>query len=197
MTEALQDRRRQQTEREIREAAIALFEQRGVEGTTVDDIAAAAGVSPRTVFRYAVTKERAALLPDPSVERIRAESLAALRPGAPLVPQLTAAWRTILDAIEHGSDAAAGEARRQWRLIAREPRLLLAAIAVDEEHLAATQSTLAEDLDLDPLTTRVALVTTAAVVRVALDRWAADPAGPGLAETYDAACESLRRESAG
>ena len=106
-------------------------------------------------------------------------------------------WRESLVACDNGRSEPRPALLRLWRLMRREPSLLLAAIAVDEEHLAATQSTLAEDLDLDPLTTRVALVTTAAVVRVALDRWAADPAGPGLAETYDAACESLRRESAG
>ncbi|MQW77837.1 TetR family transcriptional regulator [Nocardioides sp. dk4132] len=198
MTEALQDRRRHQTEREIREAALALFEERGVDGTTVEDIAHAAGVSSRTVFRYAVSKERAALLPDPVIERTYDEALTALRPGEPLVPQLTAVSRDSLAAIENGGrDGAGRDALRQWRLVAREPKLLLAAIAVDEERLARAQATLTETLGLDPLTARVALVATSAVVRVALDQWAADPAGPGLAETYDAACESLRRESAG
>ncbi|NPC96586.1 TetR/AcrR family transcriptional regulator [Nocardioides sp. zg-DK7169] len=194
MTEALQDRRRHQTEREIREAALALFEERGVDGTTVEDIAHAAGVSPRTVFRYAVSKERAALLPDPAVERTYDEALIALRPGEPLVPQLSAMSRDTLAAIEDGRDGVGRDTLRQWRLVAHEPKLLLAAIAVDEERLARAQATLTETLGLDPLTVRVALVRTAAVVRVALDQWAADPSGPGLVATYDAACESLRRQ---
>jgi len=42
---------------DIIKAAIALFEQHGYEHTTVDMIAAAAGVSSRTFFRYFPTKD--------------------------------------------------------------------------------------------------------------------------------------------
>ncbi|MEI5675892.1 MULTISPECIES: TetR/AcrR family transcriptional regulator [unclassified Nocardioides] len=195
MTEALHERRRHRTEREIRAAALTLFEERGVDGTTVDDIAREAGVSPRTVFRYAATKERAALIPEPDVERQVDHALAALDPTARLVPQLERLWRDVLATFEDGRSEAGREALRLWRLVPREPRLLLAALAVDEERLARTQAALVERLELDPLTTRVVLESTGAVVRVALDRWAGDPDGPGLVPTYDAACEALRRHA--
>lgn len=57
----LRERRRLQTENEIHEAAITLFEQKGVAATTVQDIADAAGISSRTFFRYFASKEQAAL----------------------------------------------------------------------------------------------------------------------------------------
>lgn len=57
----LRTRRKLQTEREIHRAALELFEQQGVRATTVPEIAARAGVSPRTFFRYFSTKEEAAL----------------------------------------------------------------------------------------------------------------------------------------
>ena len=44
----LRERRRSQTRAEIAEAALDLFERQGVAATTVEDIAAAAGISPRT-----------------------------------------------------------------------------------------------------------------------------------------------------
>ncbi|MET7654523.1 TetR/AcrR family transcriptional regulator [Streptomyces sp. NPDC005486] len=53
----LRERTRQAVRREITEAANALFVERGYEATTIDDIAAAVGMSKRSVFRYFPTKE--------------------------------------------------------------------------------------------------------------------------------------------
>lgn len=60
-TEGLRERRRRQTAVEIHEAAIACFEEDGLEHVTVAQIAERAGVSPRTFFRYYHRKEQAAL----------------------------------------------------------------------------------------------------------------------------------------
>lgn len=46
---------------ELAEHAMAMFEERGYEETTVDDIARAAGMSKRSFFRYFATKEDAVL----------------------------------------------------------------------------------------------------------------------------------------
>ena len=53
----LRERTRRAVQREIGEAALALFLERGYDATTIDDIAAAAGMSQRSVFRYFATKE--------------------------------------------------------------------------------------------------------------------------------------------
>ena len=53
----LSERRRAATRGEIAEEAVRLFAAQGVAGTSADEIAAAAGVSTRTLWRYFRTKE--------------------------------------------------------------------------------------------------------------------------------------------
>ena len=50
------EEKKQETRERLQAAAFALFEQRGYDRTKVEDIARAAGVSPRTVYRYFPTK---------------------------------------------------------------------------------------------------------------------------------------------
>lgn len=53
----LWDRTRQAVHAEVAQTAMKLFLERGFEETTIDDIAAAAGISRRSFFRYFGTKE--------------------------------------------------------------------------------------------------------------------------------------------
>jgi AcrR family transcriptional regulator len=61
MTEALSERRRRLLRDELGRVAIRLFVEHGFDSVTVDDIAAAAGSSPRTFFRYFATKDEVVL----------------------------------------------------------------------------------------------------------------------------------------
>jgi AcrR family transcriptional regulator len=61
--ESLRDRQRAQIRADIRRAAFRLFAERGYDGVTTEEIAAAAGVSPRTFFRHVPTKDELLLAP--------------------------------------------------------------------------------------------------------------------------------------
>jgi AcrR family transcriptional regulator len=57
MPSSLRERTRRAVQKEIADAAVKLFVSQGYAATTIDDIAAAVGMSQRSVFRYFATKE--------------------------------------------------------------------------------------------------------------------------------------------
>jgi AcrR family transcriptional regulator len=61
--ESLRARQRAQIRADIRRAAFRLFIEHGYDAVTTEEIAAAAGVSPRTFFRHVPTKEELLLAP--------------------------------------------------------------------------------------------------------------------------------------
>ncbi len=56
MTDGLRDRKKKEAQRRIVAAAAKLFDQNGIDATTMDDVATAAEVSVATVYNYFGTK---------------------------------------------------------------------------------------------------------------------------------------------
>ena len=92
----LRERKRQQTRRELIDAAMRLFEKKGYEQTTVAEIASTAGVSTKTFFNYFASKDEV-LFPHLSG---RIDAAVALieqrRPGDPIAEVVVAAMQHML-----------------------------------------------------------------------------------------------------
>ncbi|HEU4667326.1 MAG TPA: TetR family transcriptional regulator [Arthrobacter sp.] len=102
----------------LQEQAISLFIQQGFDGTTVAQIAEAAGVSQMTFFRYFPTKESVVF--DDPYDPVIADLIAAQDPRLPALERvrrgLLAAWSKV-------PEPTADATRAKIRLIASHPRL--------------------------------------------------------------------------
>jgi AcrR family transcriptional regulator len=105
----------------ILEAALDLFEHRGYDDTTIEDIAAAADVSPRTFFRYFDTKADLVLADDYSRPKKGLVERVATRPAdeAPL----DAVHHATVDLLHEVMTIDEGRALRQFRVALASPSL--------------------------------------------------------------------------
>jgi AcrR family transcriptional regulator len=190
----LRERRRMATTTEISEAALALFEQRGMAATTIHDIAQAAGVSDRTCFRYFPSKEESVLTLHPVFDAPLDAWLADVDRGSAPLPQLEAVYERVLASLDGDLSAIAHQQLRVRRLMADEPQLRSTAVSID----AARSWELAERITTafgGRITAQEArLVTELAgvAVRAAFDEWA-DARTAGLDATLVASYAAVRR----
>src|ERR1700689_3616996 len=112
-------RRRVTSQAELEEAAFALFAARGFDATTVDEIAAAAGIGRRTFFRYFPSKND---VPwgafEHELERMRVR----LKACPPQVPLMDAIRLALID-FNRVAPAQVPLHRRRMALILRVPAL--------------------------------------------------------------------------
>lgn len=125
MTEGTTTRRgrsaegRAEVRRELVRAAVDLFTARGYDDTTVDDIAAAAGVGRRTFFRYFAGKEDA-VSPDHELGLSRiAEVFATAHPDEPVLSLTLRAGETVFELYLADPDTA----RKRFALVHAVPAL--------------------------------------------------------------------------
>jgi AcrR family transcriptional regulator len=114
----LRERKKAKTRAAIREAAMSLFEERGYDSTTVEQIAEAAEVSPSTFFRYFPTKEDVVL--DDDWDAPMAAAVRSQPPEMPPAEALVAGMRSVV-ATATPEDWAAE--RRRQRLFHEVPEL--------------------------------------------------------------------------
>jgi AcrR family transcriptional regulator len=187
----LRERKKARTREALRDAALDLFTRQGFDGTTIEEIADACEVSPRTFFRYFPTKE-AVLFADADHRRERLVTVTARRPEdeTPLAA-LAAAMREL--AVDYERDREALSARAlivegspQLRLYKAEHQHSWEADVVTALERRASASGPARRAELQLITA----VATAAF-RVSLDLWIADAQAPDLVDLLDGAFTRL------
>jgi AcrR family transcriptional regulator len=175
----LRERKKQQTRAALSWAALRLAVDRGLGNILVEDIAAEAGVSPRTYNNYFSSKAEAIAWRHLDRARRTADLLRARPPGEPL-------WESITRAVvaQAGDERATPEP--EWivgvRLMLSEPELqgefLKASVAGERECAVVVAERTGTDAGRDMYPWLVAAAVSAAI-RVASEQWLrADPAVP-------------------
>ncbi|MFB2580951.1 TetR/AcrR family transcriptional regulator [Herbiconiux sp. P15] len=189
----LRERRRRATLAEITEAAVTLFEQNGLAATTVHDIAAAAGISDRTCFRYLPSKEESVLTLHTEFEEPLAGWLADVAVDEPVLPQLEAVYVSVLQSLDGPLAPVARQQLRVRRLMFTEPALRAAAVSLDATRSweLARQIDAAFDGRLLPEQARLITEYAGIALRQAFDSWA-ESVDAGLTATLVEAYAATR-----
>ncbi len=191
---SLRQRKRARTRAALIAAALDLFERQGYEATTIDDIAAAADVSPRTFFRYFATKEEVAFGDDVSSGLI---ALIAARPAEE--PLLESVREVVAGSLTLVSVEDREALLSRLRLVYRTPTLRARRWEFQLEMGRIVGAMLAERRGLPPddLGSRVTASAVFTAVEVAMDDWQQHEGRDDLARVLDAAIDHLGDAFAG
>ncbi|WP_369271639.1 TetR/AcrR family transcriptional regulator [Streptomyces sp. R11] len=185
---SLTERRKAATRMEIARAAAGLFVKRGLKSTRAEDIAQAAGIAPRTFYRYFATKEEAVA---PLYAAGAARWSEAVRAAPPDLPLPQALEHAALHTLTPGTAVSAAS----WDWVRTLVRLAISSPALRKvwaEVCHESETTLAEVLAAraagpgndDNVAERpspslhFAAAVAAASMRVAVEAWAAGDAPP-------------------
>ena len=169
---ALRERRRRRTAEDLERIALQLFARRGFRAVTVDEIAAAAEVSPRTFFRYFPAKEDV-LLAD---VRRRVEQLHAALAERPATEAPMVAVRHAFLAMAAAYDADREIALLWSGIVADTPELASRLSGLPSEYQAGVTELVATRLGVDAardLRPRVIARATLSASFVAYEQWLA------------------------
>ena len=181
----LRERKKQATSKALRDAALRLALERGPDNVRVDDIAEAAGVSPRTYNNYFSSREQAIVAAVTAEREARVAATVAARPGGVRLSD------AVVEAIVEQYTDPGSHDPRALALITTSSALrdaFLDAAAGIEDPLTAAIAGRIGDTGLR--TAPVLSASVAAAVRIALRRWLRLPADP--APPAGSSCRPVR-----
>jgi AcrR family transcriptional regulator len=194
---SLRERKKLATRRLLRRAALDLVSERGLSNVTVEDIAEAAEVSPRTFFNYFPSKEAALFGGDPDRAAELRERVANGAPGKSALDAL----RVVL---AQDSEAMADELRslggdpadwlRRMKMARTDPHVRAASAAqmamIERAIAEGLAARLGADQETDPYP-GVLAAAAVGVVRACLTFWAGNGGAVPLGQLIDQAFEAL------
>ena len=174
-------------EARLLDAALALFEERGYDQTTVAQIAERAGLTKRTFFRYFADKREVLFWGAERIEDLFTGAIQSAPPGAPA-----------LDAVALGLEAFGRSLQGQGEVAARRIRIVRTSPELSERQLikfasmadTASRALCSRGVSADAAV--LAAETGMTVFRVATARWLEDTNGKTLPQLIAEAFAQLR-----
>jgi AcrR family transcriptional regulator len=177
----LRERKKQATREALREAALRLAAERGPDQVRVEDIAEAAGVSPRTYNNYFASREQAIVSAVTADREARIAAVVAARPpGVRLADAVTEA------VVEQYTNTGERELEALLLITTRTAlrgAFLDATAGIEPPLTAVIAGRLG---DAGAHTARVLAASVAAAVRIALEGWLQPAGNAGTAGSLDA-----------
>ncbi|WP_196440889.1 TetR family transcriptional regulator [Planomonospora sp. ID67723] len=167
----LRERKKQRTRLALIDAALDLFAVQGYEATTVDQIAAAADVSPRTFFRYFATKDDVALSLPVDGQEVLLRELAARPAEEPPFVALSNAMRAVVTELQEGDLAETRRFLKARELVESTPALFAGSVRrmMENEQRLIAEVARREGTSPDDLLPHFAVSLFTAVARVGFE----------------------------
>jgi len=184
----LRDRRRTRTRLAIQAEALRLFATKGYEQTTVEEIAYAAAISPRTFFRYFPTRADVVLWDE--IGPIALDIFRSQSASEPIAASLRAGHREVISVL-HRRDPERYLAR--LRLFSTVPELRARFADYQARGIDTIAQALAHTRGLSPddLGLRVTVAAFLQTTFIALEHWQADGGHRDPGEVFDEAVDAL------
>jgi AcrR family transcriptional regulator len=192
--DGLRERKKARTRASLREHALRLFREQGYQATTVEQIAAAAEVSPSTFFRYFPTKEDLVLQDDMDTRLMAA--FEQQPPGLGPIAAVRAAVRQTLDSYT-GADL--DMIRESTRLSMTVPEIRARALDEFARAIGAMTETVAKRAGrpTDDLAVRTVAGAIMGVVMSITMPWDGWSEGHGFEDAFERIDEALALLEAG
>jgi AcrR family transcriptional regulator len=175
----------------LEQAAMALFEERGYARTTVEDIAARAGLTERTFFRYFTDKREVLFSGSPALAAQIVELIAAAGPAVSPLLAVTGA----LEALAPWFEARRSHARKRRTIIEAHAELRERELIKLSTLAAAIAASLRARGIAGPAAALIA-ETGIAIFKNAFERWADDAEGRDFADHVRATLGDLQAVTA-
>ena len=185
----LRERNKRERRRRLEDVAIDLFERDGFDRTTIEQVAAAAGIAPRTFFSYFATK-------DDLVLADYADRLGRILDEFDQRPAQEPAWDALRASFAAVADDYASEAdrlHRRFTITAANPSVFARSLQLQAGWEQALAERLATRLGAgaDDPNPRLLAATALAVMRASLQHWLTSGQATPLPELVQGAFEQL------